>query len=77
MLKSGNSIDLQTAIQTARLGAAIYDSSDWGKILVSDQDRLRFLHNQSTADFEKLQPGSGCDTVFILLLPEQSISQLD
>jgi tRNA-modifying protein YgfZ len=47
------------------MGAAIYDSSDWGKIIVSDRDRLRFLHNQSTADFEKRQAGEGCDTVFI------------
>jgi tRNA-modifying protein YgfZ len=47
------------------MGAAIYDSSDWGKILVSDRDRLRFLHNQSTADFENRQTGQGCDTVFV------------
>ncbi len=52
-------------MQAARSGAAIYDSSDWGKIIVSDRDRLRFLHNQSTADFEKLQAGVGCDTVFV------------
>jgi tRNA-modifying protein YgfZ len=52
-------------MQAARSGAAIYDSSDWGKIIVSDRDRLRFLHNQSTADFEKRQPGEGCDTVFV------------
>ncbi len=65
MPKTLNSIDPHTAIQSALFGAAIYDHSDWGKILVSDRDRLRFLHNQSTADFEKLQSGSGCDTVFI------------
>jgi tRNA-modifying protein YgfZ len=59
---NNNSINLQTAIQS---GTAIYDSSAWGKILVSDRDRLRFLHNQSTADFEKLQPGGSCDTVFV------------
>jgi tRNA-modifying protein YgfZ len=46
-------------------GVVIYDSSNWGKILVSDRDRLRFLHNQSTADFEKLKAGEGCDTVFV------------
>ncbi len=46
-------------------GVAIYDSSNWGKILVSDRDRLRFLHNQSTADVEKRQAGEGCDTVFV------------
>ena len=57
--------NLQTILQSARSSAAIYDSSDWGKILVSDRDRLRFLHNQSTADFEKRQAGEGCDTVFV------------
>jgi tRNA-modifying protein YgfZ len=57
--------NLQKTIETARSGVAIYDSSDWGKILVSDRDRLRFLHNQSTADFEQRQSGEGCDTVFV------------
>ncbi len=47
------------------MGAAIYDSSAWGKILVGDRDRLRFLHNQSTADFEQRQTGESCDTVFV------------
>jgi tRNA-modifying protein YgfZ len=57
--------DLRSTIQAAHTGVALYDSSDWGKILVSDRDRLRFLHNQSTADFEKLKSGEGCDTVFV------------
>ncbi len=57
--------DLRSTIQASQTDTAIYDSSDWGKILVSDRDRLRFLHNQSTADFEKLKAGEGCDTVFV------------
>jgi tRNA-modifying protein YgfZ len=64
-MENSNLNNLQTILQSARSGAAIYDSSDWGKILVSDRDRLRFLHNQSTADFEKRQAGEGCDTVFV------------
>ncbi len=52
-------------LEVTKSGVAIYDSSHWGKILVSDRDRLRFLHNQSTADFEKRQAGEGCDTVFV------------
>jgi tRNA-modifying protein YgfZ len=52
-------------IEAARSHVAIYDSSHWGKILVGDRDRLRFLHNQSTADFEKRKSGEGCDTVFV------------
>jgi tRNA-modifying protein YgfZ len=57
--------NLQITLQAAKTGAAIYDSSSWGKILVSDRDRLRFLHNQSTADFEKRQVGEVVDTVFV------------
>jgi tRNA-modifying protein YgfZ len=57
--------NLQTTLQAAKTGAAIYDSSSWGKILVGDRDRLRFLHNQSTADFEKRQVGEVVDTVFV------------
>jgi tRNA-modifying protein YgfZ len=64
-MENSNLNNLHTTLQSARSGAAIYDSSDWGKILVSDRDRLRFLHNQSTADFEKRQAGEGCDTVFV------------
>jgi tRNA-modifying protein YgfZ len=64
-MENNNLNNLKSLIQTARSGAAIYDSSHWGKILVSDRDRLRFLHNQSTADFEKRQAGEGCDTVFV------------
>ena len=58
----GNDAD---AMQAAHSGVAICDRSHWGKILVSDSDRIRFLHNQSTNDFERLQPGQGCDTVFV------------
>lgn len=57
--------NLQITLQAARTGAAIYDSSEWGKILVGDRDRLRFLHNQSTAAFEQRQAGEVVDTVFV------------
>ena len=54
-----------SAIQAVQTGVAIYNRSHWGRIKVSDNDRLRFLHNQSTNDFERLKPGQGCDTVFV------------
>ena len=57
--------NLHQMLEAARSGVAIYNSSEWGKIIVSDCDRLRFLHNQSTADFEQRQAGECCDTVFI------------
>lgn len=52
----------RTAVQT---GVAIYDRSHWGRIEVTGADRIRFLHNQTTNNFNALQPGQGCDTVFV------------
>jgi tRNA-modifying protein YgfZ len=43
----------------------VVDRSHWGKILVLGEDRLRFLHNQSTADFLAARVGDCLDTVFI------------
>jgi folate-binding protein YgfZ len=53
------------AIQAARQGVALVDLSHWGLLKISDDDRLRYLHNQSTNDFQRLKPGQGCDTVFV------------
>lgn len=43
----------------------VYDQSHWGRIKASGNGAQRFLHGQSTNDFERLKPGEGCDTVFI------------
>jgi tRNA-modifying protein YgfZ len=53
------------AISAATAGVAVCDRSHWGRIRVSDDDRIRFLHNQSTNDFQSLKPGEGCDTVMV------------
>jgi tRNA-modifying protein YgfZ len=53
------------AIEAAHSGAMLVDRSHWGQLLVSGDDRLRFLHNQSTADFNALKPGASCNTVFV------------
>lgn len=53
------------ALQAVNQGVALFDLSHWGLLCVGDEDRLRYLHNQSTNDFQKLQPGQGCDTVFV------------
>ncbi len=53
------------ALEAAQNGVAICDRSHWGLIKVTGSDRLRFLHNQSTNNFERLKPGEGCDTVFV------------
>jgi tRNA-modifying protein YgfZ len=53
------------AIQAAYTQVALCDRTHWGRIQVRGDDRLRFLHNQSTNDFQSLKPGEGCDTVFV------------
>eukprot|EP00192_Tetraselmis_astigmatica_P005817 CAMPEP_0117671772 /NCGR_PEP_ID=MMETSP0804-20121206/13530_1 /TAXON_ID=1074897 /ORGANISM="Tetraselmis astigmatica, Strain CCMP880" /LENGTH=452 /DNA_ID=CAMNT_0005480291 /DNA_START=414 /DNA_END=1773 /DNA_ORIENTATION=+ len=45
--------------------AVIVDRSHWGRIRVSGDDRMSFMHNQSTADFMNLKPGQGTDTVLV------------
>lgn len=53
------------ALRAAREGVAICDRSHWGRIQVAGADQIRFLHNQTTNDFQKLKPGQSCETVFI------------
>lgn len=53
------------ALQAARQGVALVDLSHWGRLKISGDDRLRYLHNQSTNDIQRLKPGQGCDTVFV------------
>ena len=53
------------ALNIARTGAALLDRSHWGIIRLSGDDRLRFIHNQTTNAFQQRQPGEGCDTVFV------------
>ncbi|KAL1366016.1 hypothetical protein HN51_013930 [Arachis hypogaea] len=53
------------ALDAAENGVAVVDLSHFGRIRVSGEDRTQFLHNQTTANFECLQPGQGCDTAFV------------
>jgi len=53
------------AITATKQGVALYDRSHWGLLRLSGEDRLRFLHNQSTNSIQTLKPGEGCDTVFV------------
>ncbi|XP_021619091.1 putative transferase At1g60990, chloroplastic isoform X2 [Manihot esculenta] len=46
-------------------GVVVLDLSHFGRIRVSGDDRIQFLHNQSTANFECLHEGQGCNTVFV------------
>lgn len=58
----GNDAEAWKATQQ---GVALIDRTHWGRIQVAGADRIRFLHNQSTNNFQILQPGQGCDTVFV------------
>jgi len=53
------------AYTAARSGVAVCDRSHWGRLRLTDADRLQFLHNQTTNQLQSLQPGQGCDTVFV------------
>ncbi|XHU96678.1 MAG: folate-binding protein YgfZ [cyanobacterium endosymbiont of Rhopalodia gibba] len=51
--------------ETAYNGAVICDRSHWGLLKLTGDDRLRFLHNQTTNNINQLKPGLACDTVFV------------
>lgn len=53
------------ALDTVDKGTVVVDLSHFGRIRVSGEDRAHFLHNQSTANFDSLREGQGCDTVFV------------
>ncbi|KAH7575739.1 hypothetical protein JRO89_XS02G0206100 [Xanthoceras sorbifolium] len=53
------------ALDAVDNGVTVVDLSHFGRIRVSGDDRIQFLHNQTTADFESLHEGQGCDTVFV------------
>lgn len=65
MSKSAIDTKDAAAIQAAQDSVAVCDRSHCGIIRVSDDDRIRFLHNQTTNDFQSLKPGQGCDTVMV------------
>ncbi|KAL5730184.1 hypothetical protein ACHQM5_003036 [Ranunculus cassubicifolius] len=53
------------AIDAAYNGVSVVDLSHFGRIRVTGDDRIQFLHNQTTTNFEGLSDGQGCDTVFV------------
>ena len=62
VLGFNNDTEALNAIQD---GVVLCDRSGWGLLKISGEDRLRYLHNQSTNDFESLKSGQGCDTMFV------------
>ena len=53
------------AIGAAYSDVALCDRSGWSLLKLSGEDRLRFLHNQTTNDINRFSPGQGGDTVFV------------
>ncbi|KAJ8755025.1 hypothetical protein K2173_015537 [Erythroxylum novogranatense] len=53
------------AINAFGTGVVVSNLSHFGRIRVTGDDRIQFLHNQSTANFECLLEGEGCDTIFV------------
>ncbi|MEM9543428.1 MAG: folate-binding protein [Cyanobacteria bacterium P01_E01_bin.42] len=58
----GNDIE---ALETVKKGVILCDRSHCGLIRLEGDDRIQFLHNQSTNDIKRLQPGEGCATVLV------------
>jgi hypothetical protein len=52
-------------INTINNSVTLIDRSNWGLLKITGDDRLRFLHNQSTNNIQSLKLGEGCDTVFV------------
>lgn len=44
-------------------GVVLVDRSHWGRLRVAGSGQLDFLHGQTTADINSLQPGEGCQAV--------------
>jgi aminomethyltransferase len=58
-------VDIHIALdyRAALEGAALFDASAAGRLLMRDRDRAALLHRLSTNQIEKLAPGSGTQTV--------------
>ena len=52
-------------LELVKSGVALCDRSHWGLLQISGADRVRYLHNQSTNNFNIIKAGQGCDTVFV------------
>ncbi len=55
----------RVALEAIKNEAILCDRSSWGLLKITGEDRLRYLHNQSTNDFTNLKPKEGCETVFV------------
>ena len=51
--------------RAAHSSAVLRDASHWGRVLVTGDDHLDFLHRMTTNDFDNLLPGTGFEAVFV------------
>ncbi|MEN9217081.1 MAG: hypothetical protein Q6K90_07145 [Gloeomargarita sp. HHBFW_bins_162] len=51
--------------ETLATGVVLLDRTHWGRLRLLGNDRIRYLHNQSTNDIQSLRVGQGCDTVLV------------
>jgi tRNA-modifying protein YgfZ len=65
---------MTTGYAALRHGAAVLDLSDRGKIHARGRDRARLLHNLTTNEVKKMQPGQGA---YAFLLSPQGRIQAD
>ncbi|MGB5771063.1 MAG: folate-binding protein, partial [Crocosphaera sp.] len=69
LTEKGNIVDSfgndSQGLKSADDGVVICDRSHWGILKLTGEDRLRFLHNQTTNNINILEPGQVCDTVFV------------
>ncbi|MGB5593305.1 MAG: folate-binding protein [Crocosphaera sp.] len=69
LTEKGNIVDSfgndSQGLKSADDGVVICDRSHWGILKLTGEDRLRFLHNQTTNNINILERGQVCDTVFV------------
>ncbi len=60
--RSNNDAAIAAALEQ---GTAMVDRSHWTRLQFTGADRLAFLHNQTTQNFNVRQPGQGCLTTIV------------
>lgn len=55
----------EAAVRAAHETVALIDRSHWGRLEIRGKDRLRLLHNQTTADLNRAEPGQIVDAVVV------------
>ena len=57
--------DPEAEYEAAHSSAVLRDASHWGRLRITGEDHLDFLHRMTTNDFNNLLPGTGFEAVFV------------